>query len=168
MLERLQEAPDRIVGLRASGAVTARDVEETIGSLDDPGQSAPGGLVVVVDRDFAGNFAELAQGLTNASLARRSLVVPGAPDGIFRTLYQLDRESLSEVRNATVHAFLAQALVPHDDGYRLYWAVYVKPVSRWTRLYMAAIDPFRRLVVYPSLLRRIAAAWNDRQAAPVS
>ena len=74
MLERLQEAPDRIVGLRASGAVTARDVEETIGSLDDPGQSAPGGLVVVVDRDFAGNFAELAQGLTNASLARRSLV----------------------------------------------------------------------------------------------
>lgn len=74
MLERLQEAPDRIVGLRASGAVTAQDVEETIGSLDDPGQSAPGGLVVVVDRDFAGNFAELAQGLTNASLARRSLV----------------------------------------------------------------------------------------------
>jgi hypothetical protein len=26
---------------------------------------------------------------------------------------------------------------------------------------MAAIDPFRRLVVYPSLLRSVRATWNQ-------
>lgn len=97
-------------------------------------------------------------------LARMSRVPPGSPDGIFRALYVLERESLSEVRNATVHAFLSQALVPVDGGYRLYWAAYVAPISRWTRLYMAAIDPFRRFVVYPSLLRRLRRAWNHRHA----
>lgn len=74
MLERLQEAPDRIVGLRAIGAVTARDVEQAIGSIEEPGPSVAAGLVIVADRDFDGDFAELAQGLTNASLTRRSLV----------------------------------------------------------------------------------------------
>ena len=32
------------------------------------------GLVIVIDPDFDGYFAELARGLTNASLAHRSLV----------------------------------------------------------------------------------------------
>ena len=74
MLERLQEAPDRIVGLRATGAVTARDVEEAIGSIEEPSPSVAAGLVIVADRDFDGNFVELAQGLTSAALACRSLV----------------------------------------------------------------------------------------------
>jgi len=64
-----------------------------------------------------------------------------------------------EARNATVHAFIAAALRPRTDGYTLYAAIYVKPVGRITPLYMALIDPFRRLIVYPSLIRRIQAAW---------
>jgi hypothetical protein len=74
MLERLQEAPDQTIGLRATGTVMAGDVEEAIGRLGGPGASAPTGLVIVVDEDFDGYFAELARGLTNASLAHRSLV----------------------------------------------------------------------------------------------
>jgi hypothetical protein len=33
-------------------------------------------------------------------------------------------------------------------------------VSRFTPLYMAAIDPFRKLIVYPSLLGSVATQWN--------
>jgi hypothetical protein len=96
-------------------------------------------------------------------LKRQSSVTPGAPRGLFRALYELPRESLQEIRNATVHAFLAQALVENGDGYRLYWAVYVKPVSGFTALYMAAIEPFRRLVIYPSIMRRIGRQWAQHQ-----
>jgi hypothetical protein len=89
----------------------------------------------------------------------RSLLAPGTMRGLFRLLYFFADETLSEIRNATVHAFLVMALRPRGDGYRLYWAIYVKPVGRLTRIYMAAIDPFRRLIVYPALIRQVQAAW---------
>jgi hypothetical protein len=41
----------------------------------------------------------------------------------------LPGEAVSEVLNATVHAFLCQALRKTESGYRLYWGVYVKPVT---------------------------------------
>ena len=89
----------------------------------------------------------------------RSLVTPGTRRGIFRLFYVFDNESLGEARNATVHAFLVTALRPRDDGYRLYWAIYVKPAGWLTPLYMALIDPFRRWIVYPALIRQTQAAW---------
>ncbi len=95
------------------------------------------------------------------ALRARSRVEPGTPDGPFRVLYVLDRESLAELQNATVHAFLSAALVPTPGGYRLYWAVYVKPVSWLTPFYMALIEPFRRWIVYPSIFRRLAKAWRN-------
>lgn len=79
-------------------------------------------------------------------------------------LYVLGEEALSEFRNATVHAFLALALTPSPGGYTLYLAVYVKPVSRLTTLYMALIDPFRRLVVYPALGRHAQQRWSQTYA----
>jgi hypothetical protein len=97
--------------------------------------------------------------LTDADRAR-SVTPPGTRDGGFRTLYRFSNEALAEVRNATVHAFLATALVPCAYGYVLYWAVYVKPVGPLTRVYMALIDPFRRLIVYPALLAQTQAAWS--------
>lgn len=100
-----------------------------------------------------------------AELRARSRVVPGARDDFFRVMYALEREVVVEARNVTVHAFLASALVPRDGGgYRLYWAVYVKPVSWLTPVYMAAIEPFRRFIVYPSLFRRVRARWRARYA----
>lgn len=89
----------------------------------------------------------------------QSKVPPGTRDGPFRVLYVLDDESLSEIRNATVHGFLALALERHGQGYMLYMGIYVKAVSRFTTFYMALIDPFRRFVVYPSLGRQVQQAW---------
>jgi hypothetical protein len=69
---------------------------------------------------------------------------------------------VAEIINATVHAFLCAALVPTEGGYRLYWGVYVKPVSRWTSTYMALIAPFRRYIVYPSILGGLRREWIRR------
>ena len=94
----------------------------------------------------------------------QSQVAPGTREGPFRVLYVLGEEALSELRNATVHAFLALALTPNPGGYTLYLAIYVKPVSRFTTLYMALIDPFRRLVVYPALGRHAQQRWSRTYA----
>jgi hypothetical protein len=77
-------------------------------------------------------------------------------------LYELADESLSEGRNATAHAFLCQALLPVVGGYRLYWAVYVQPVSWFTSVYLSMIEPFRRFIVYPALLSALSRAWTVR------
>jgi hypothetical protein len=105
------------------------------------------------------------RGRLSGALAARSVVSPGSADGFFRTLYVLDREALVETRNATVQAFLASVLAPRPDGYRLYWAVYIKPVSWLTPVYMAIIEPFRRFVVYPSLFRAVRRSWQKRYTA---
>jgi hypothetical protein len=52
-----------------------------------------------------------------------------------------------------------------DERARFYFAVYVRSVSRLTPLYMALIDPFRKLVVYPSLLRSVCACWKQTVGA---
>ena len=96
----------------------------------------------------------------------RSLVPPGEPEGIFRVVYRFDNEELLEVTNRTVRGATVQALVEHETGYRLYFAVYVQPVGWWTPLYMAAIDPFRRFIVYPSLLRSIRSNWDRTFGTP--
>ena len=88
-----------------------------------------------------------------------SLVAPGTPEGPFRVLFVSPTESVSEVLNATVHAFSVFVLLERAPGYRLYWAIYVQPVGRITSWYMRLIDPFRRLVIYPSVLRYVRAAW---------
>ena len=89
----------------------------------------------------------------------RSVADPGATDGPFRLLYLFQNEVLGEVRNATVHAFSCMAIRRTAFGYRFYWAIYVKHVSRFTPVYMALIEPFRRFVVYPAILRRLRASW---------
>ncbi len=94
-----------------------------------------------------------------------SLIPPGTAEGAFRIVYARSDEVLTEIRNATVHGFLCAALVPAGAGYRLYWAVFVRPVSRWTRPYMLAIEPFRRFIVYPSILGRVRRAWIAKYGA---
>jgi len=89
---------------------------------------------------------------------RDSEVTPGTSDGPFLLLYQFPSESLRETLNATVHGFICTALVRTATGYRLYWGIYVQPVSWLTRPYLIAIEPFRR-ILYPAMLRRIRRAW---------
>jgi hypothetical protein len=93
---------------------------------------------------------------------QQSMVEPGTPDGPFVVLYVHSMEAVSEIRNATVHAFLVWALEPTPDGYQLFWAIHVLPVGALTRPYLALIDPFRRRLVYPALLRRIHESWNQQ------
>ena len=81
-----------------------------------------------------------------------------------RLIHESPYEMLSEARNATVHAFSCMALRRRPGGYRLYWAIYVENVSAFTPLYMAAIEPFRRFVVYPAILGSIRAAWTSLPA----
>jgi hypothetical protein len=111
------------------------------------------------DRDWDATGPESYVSRLTPTQRAASLIAPGTADGAFHIVYALENEALTEIRNATVHAFLCSALVPRPGGYRLYWAVYVKPVSRWTRLYMLAIEPFRRFIVYPSILGRIRKTW---------
>ena len=73
MLDRVQDAPADTLALRASGTILARDVEVAIETAI--GSSiASTGVVIVIDRDFDGYFAELARGLANSSLAHKNLV----------------------------------------------------------------------------------------------
>lgn len=90
---------------------------------------------------------------------RDSEITPGTPVGSFLLLYQFPGEALIETCNATVHGYLCTALQRTGTGYRLYWGVYVLPVSWLTRPYLIAIEPFRRFILYPALLRRIRRAW---------
>jgi len=96
----------------------------------------------------------------------RSLVEPGTADGPFTVLYVHSYEAVSEIRNATVHAFSVFALEPRLSGYRLFWAIYVAPVGRLTAFYMAVIDPFRRLLIYPAILRHLHRTWVAAHRAP--
>ncbi len=109
----------------------------------------------------AWNAESYAERLSPADRAR-SLVAPGTPDGSFRILYRFEDEQLSELRNATVHAFASLSIRQTPGGYLAYLGVFVQPVHRFTRLYMGAIAPFRRLVVYPALIRKMQSAWAER------
>jgi Protein of unknown function (DUF2867). len=93
-----------------------------------------------------------------------SQMAPGTQQGSFRVLYQFSNEALSEIRNATVQGYICTALVPSAAGYRLYFAVYVRPVSWLTRPYLLLIEPFRR-ILYPAMLRRIRRGWIAAYAA---
>ena len=94
----------------------------------------------------------------------RSLDEPGSPSGLWTAVYRSETEAIGEVINRTVHAFLVFALEAEKDGdgYTLYLAIFVKPVSRFTPFYMALIDPFRHHLIYPALIRRVQRAWHSK------
>ncbi len=84
----------------------------------------------------------------------------------FESLYLLDDEWAAEIANKTVHAVMHIGWVPDEDGgYRGEMAVYVKPNGLFGSAYMAAIKPFRHLIVYPPMLREIGREWRAREAA---
>jgi hypothetical protein len=91
----------------------------------------------------------------------KSVAPAGTRQGLFRVVYRFENEQLLEVINRTAHAAALSALVETPDAYRFYFGVYVRNVGRFTPVYMALIDPFRKLVVYPSLLRAVRAKWNE-------
>jgi Protein of unknown function (DUF2867) len=82
-------------------------------------------------------------------------------EGNFRVVYSFENELLLELVNRTVHAAVLSALVETSEGYRFYLAIYVRERGWITPTYMALIDPFRRWVVYPAILRQIEKNWTE-------
>jgi hypothetical protein len=91
---------------------------------------------------------------------------PRGPDSAgmpLTAVYELDKECARELANETVHTVMHLGWAQRTDGdHELRMTVLVKPNGRFGRLYMAAIAPFRYLVVYPALTRRWEQAWRER------
>lgn len=82
-----------------------------------------------------------------------------------KAVYELDREAARELANTTVHTVMHLGWVQGTQGeYELRMTVLVKPNGRFGRLYMAAIAPFRYLIVYPAMTRLWEQAWRGRAA----
>jgi hypothetical protein len=85
----------------------------------------------------------------------------------FTPLYWIEDEWAAEIVNRTVHAIMHLGWVPDQKGaYRGQMAVLVKPNGLLGAAYMAVIAPFRRLVVYPRILRELGRQWRARAAEP--
>jgi hypothetical protein len=88
----------------------------------------------------------------------------GPPDSEmapFTSVYLLENEWAAEIVNRTVHGVMHIGWVPDRTGrYRGEMAVLVKPNGLLGAVYMAAIRPFRHLIVYPPLMRRIEQDWK--------
>jgi hypothetical protein len=85
----------------------------------------------------------------------------------FTSLYQLHDEWAAEIVNRTVHGVMHIGWVPDGTGgYRGQMAVLVKLNGLLGTAYMAAIMPFRHLIVYPPLMREIGRDWRASTGHP--
>jgi hypothetical protein len=79
----------------------------------------------------------------------------------FKTLYLTEDEWALETANRTVHGVLHLGRVPDDSGgFRAQMAVLVKPNGLLGCAYMAAIKPFRYVIVYPEMMREMGQRWE--------
>ena len=87
----------------------------------------------------------------------------------FSSLYMTGDEWAAEIVNRTVHGVMHLGWVPDGTGgYRGQMAVLVKPNGLLGTGYMAAIRPFRHLIVYPPMMRLIEREWRARAGDPKS
>jgi hypothetical protein len=85
----------------------------------------------------------------------------------FTSLYLLDDEWAAEIANRTMHGVIHVGWVADQSGgYRGQMTVYVKPNGLLGKAYMAAIRPFRHLIVYPPMMREIGRAWRESAGDP--
>jgi hypothetical protein len=81
----------------------------------------------------------------------------------FSPLYLTDDEFAAEIANRTMHGVMHLSWVPDGaGGYRGQMAVLVKPNGLLGSAYMAAVAPFRHLIVYPPMLRELGRSWRGR------
>ncbi|MEU5883127.1 DUF2867 domain-containing protein [Spirillospora sp. NPDC047279] len=86
---------------------------------------------------------------------------PDLPTLPFTSVFQTHDEWAAELANKTVHGVMHIGWVPDGSGgHRGQMAVLVKPNGWFGKAYMAAILPFRYLLVYPPLLRSIGREWR--------
>jgi len=81
----------------------------------------------------------------------------------FEPLYVTGDEFAAEIANATMHGVMHLTWVEDGaGGHRGQMAVLVKPNGRRGQAYMAAIKPFRHLIVYPLMMRDLERRWRAR------
>lgn len=89
---------------------------------------------------------------------------PPGPDSDalpFESLYLIEDEFAAEIANQTMHGVMHIGWVPDGSGgYRGQMAVLVKPNGLLGNFYMAAIKPFRHLLVYPLMMRTTGRDWR--------
>lgn len=92
---------------------------------------------------------------------------PDLPSLPFTSVFLTDTEWAAESANKTVHTVLHVGWVADGtgDGHRGQMTVLVKPNGLLGRAYMTAIAPFRRLIVYPALMRMLRRDWRAKTAA---
>jgi hypothetical protein len=114
-----------------------------------------------------------------ADLQEAARARPAVGRSPFTFLYQRDNEFAAEIANRTVHGVLHLSWVPESTdstdstdgadgtagedgtaGWRGQMAILVKPNGRLGAVYMAAIKPFRYLIVYPAMLRSWERQWE--------
>lgn len=84
----------------------------------------------------------------------------------FTSLYVTDDEFAAEIANRTMHGVMHIGLVTDEaGGHSGQMAVLVKPNGLFGDAYMAAIKPFRHLIVYPAMLREFERSWQARAEA---
>jgi Protein of unknown function (DUF2867) len=85
----------------------------------------------------------------------------------FTPLYLLEDEFAAEIANNTMHGVMHLGRVPDGSGgYRGQMAVLVKPNGLRGHVYMAAIRPFRHLIVYPQMMRRFERDLRESAGDP--
>jgi hypothetical protein len=85
----------------------------------------------------------------------------------FTSLYLLEDEFAAEIANRTMHGVMHLGWVRDETGgYRGQMAVLVKPNGLFGTAYMAAIAPFRHMLVYPPAIREFERTWRERAGEP--
>lgn len=81
----------------------------------------------------------------------------------FLPVYLLKNESLHELSNDTVHALIHFGWIIKNNGcYTATLAIYVKPRGGIGDIYLKVIEPFRRYIVYPTIMRNIMNQWHKQ------
>lgn len=142
---------------RVSGALFwVRDQLGRMLGWDDASRSlpVPGDAVTTLRARLPEDLRKSTTGLDSKSVMTSTIFTP---------LYRTSDEYADELSNGTVHAVLHLVWVEQGQGrYRGQMGVYVKPRGKVGSAYMTLIAPFRHLIVYPALMRRIARAWDRR------
>jgi hypothetical protein len=144
-------------------------------STFDPGRSSPVlralfairwtiGRALGLDRPSAGLGARVATLRDRLPDDLRHTATDLAADRYpFIPLYLTDDEFAMEIANQTMHGVMHLGWVPDAaGGFRGQMTVLVRPNGALGVAYMAAIAPFRHLIVYPLMMRDIGWAWRER------
>lgn len=84
----------------------------------------------------------------------------------FDVLLDLPNEFAAEIANKTMHGLMHLGAVPSADGQtNVQLTILVKPNGLPGRVYMAAIKPFRFAIIYPLMMRELAARWHGTAGA---